>query len=85
MQVVLRWHLQRGFIAIPKSTNPAHVAANLDVFDFALTPSEMAGIDALGRDRPMFRVPRLAMALGMPLRCDPVPHAFAPKLAEIAR
>lgn len=74
VQVVLRWHLQRGFIAIPKSTNPAHVAANLDVFEFALTSGEMAGIDALGRDRPMFRVPRLAMALGMPLmRLRPLP------------
>jgi diketogulonate reductase-like aldo/keto reductase len=67
VQVILRWHVQRGFVAIPKSTNPAHIASNLDIFDFELTPSEMAGIDALGRDRPMFRMPRWAMSALMPL------------------
>src|SRR6478735_7594646 len=41
VQVILRWHVQRGFVAIPKSTNPAHIVANLDVFDFELTPAEM--------------------------------------------
>ncbi|WP_197061094.1 aldo/keto reductase [Microbacterium mangrovi] len=66
-QVVLRWHLQRGFVAIPKSTDPAHILANLELFDFELTDAEMAGIDALGTDRPMMRVPRWAMAAGMPL------------------
>ncbi|WP_243076624.1 aldo/keto reductase [Microbacterium sp. SS28] len=74
VQVVLRWHVQRGFVAIPKSTNPAHIAANLAVFDFALTPAEMAGIDALGKDRPMFRMPRWLMSAVMPLaRPRPLP------------
>jgi diketogulonate reductase-like aldo/keto reductase len=67
VQVVLRWHVQHGFVAIPKSTNPAHILANLDVFDFELTDAEMAGIDALGTARPMMRVPRWAMSAGMPL------------------
>ena len=67
VQVILRWHVQRGFVAIPKSTNPAHIAANIDVFDFELSPAEMAGIDALGKDRPMFRLPRWMMAATMPL------------------
>ncbi len=67
VQVILRWHVQRGFVAIPKSTNPDHIAANLDVFDFALSSQEMSAIDALGRDRPMFRMPRWAMAAVMPL------------------
>ena len=67
VQVILRWHVQRGFVAIPKSTNPAHIAANLDVFDFALTPGEMAAIDGLGKDRPMFRMPRWLMSAVMPL------------------
>jgi diketogulonate reductase-like aldo/keto reductase len=65
--VILRWHVQRGFVAIPKSTNPAHIAANLDVFDFELSPAEMAAIDALGKDRPMFRMPRWLMSAVMPL------------------
>src|SRR6478735_5520608 len=67
VQVILRWHVQRGFVAIPKSTNPAHIAANLDVFDFQLSPAEMAAIDALGKDRPMFRMPRWLMSAVMPL------------------
>jgi 2,5-diketo-D-gluconate reductase A len=74
VQVIVRWHVQRGFVAIPKSTDPAHIAANLDVFDFELTTSEMSAIDALGRDRPMFRMPRWAMAVTMPL-ARPRPRA----------
>lgn len=61
MQVVLRWHVQSGFVAIPKSTNPAHIEDNLDIFDFALTGVQMAAIAALGKGRPMFRVPRWVM------------------------
>ncbi|CAI9418757.1 Morphine 6-dehydrogenase [Pleomorphomonas sp. T1.2MG-36] len=46
-QVILRWHLQHGFCAIPKSVNPKRIAENFAVFDFALTDAEMASIDAL--------------------------------------
>src|SRR5690349_2378690 len=46
-QVMLRWHLQEGRSAIPKSTKPARIAENFDVFDFELTGSELAAIDAL--------------------------------------
>ena len=46
-QVVLRWQLQRGRSAIPKSTNPGRIAENFDVFDFDLTAKQMSGIDAL--------------------------------------
>ena len=35
---MLRWHLQEGRSAIPKSTKPARIAENFDVFDFELTP-----------------------------------------------
>jgi 2,5-diketo-D-gluconate reductase A len=48
-QVVVRWHVEHGFVVIPKSTDPARVAANFDVFGFALDEAEMARIDALGR------------------------------------
>ncbi|MFH8252655.1 aldo/keto reductase [Microbacterium sp. B2969] len=67
VQVILRWHVQRGFVAIPKSTDPAHIAANIDVFDFELTAGEMADINALGKERPMFRMPRRLMKAVMPL------------------
>jgi diketogulonate reductase-like aldo/keto reductase len=46
-QVMLRWHLQEGRSAIPKSVNPARIAANFDVFDFELTPVELTALDGL--------------------------------------
>lgn len=47
-QVVLRWHVQHAVVAIPKSTDPERIAANLDVFDFALTAEQVAALDGLG-------------------------------------
>ncbi|MGW4246692.1 aldo/keto reductase [Nocardia sp. NPDC004722] len=47
-QIILRWHMQLGNVAIPKSMTPARMAENLAVFDFELTGREMtqiAGID----------------------------------------
>lgn len=46
-QVILRWHLQNETVAIPKSVNPARIAENYNLFDFALTAEEMAAIEAL--------------------------------------
>ena len=46
-QVMLRWHLQQGRAAIPKSTKPARIAENFDVFDFELADEELSAIDAL--------------------------------------
>jgi diketogulonate reductase-like aldo/keto reductase len=43
-QVVLRWHIQRGVIPIPKASSAAHLQENFDVFDFELTAREMAFI-----------------------------------------
>lgn len=50
-QVVLRWHLQRGFIVIPKSNRRERMAENLDVFGFELDADEMAAIDSLDENR----------------------------------
>jgi len=60
-QVMLRWQLQHGRSAIPKSTNPGRIAENFDVFDFALTAEQLAAIDALDtgvRSGPDPDVPR---------------------------
>ncbi len=46
-QVVLRWHIQRGVVVIPKSTNSDRMKQNLDVFDFELTNEDMEKIAAL--------------------------------------
>ncbi|MGO1949893.1 MAG: aldo/keto reductase [Mycobacteriaceae bacterium] len=46
-QVMLRWHLQEGRSAIPKSVTPSRIAENFDVFDFELSADELAAIDAL--------------------------------------
>ena len=46
-QVLLRWHLQCGTIAIPGSSNAAHIAEDYDIFDFELTPDEMNRINDL--------------------------------------
>jgi diketogulonate reductase-like aldo/keto reductase len=50
-QVMLRWHVQQGRSAIPKSTKPARIAENLDVFDFELTGEQLAAIDGLNTDQ----------------------------------
>jgi 2,5-diketo-D-gluconate reductase A len=48
-QVILRWHMQHGVIAIPKSARPERMAENIDVFDFELSAEELGAIDALDR------------------------------------
>ena len=46
-QIILRWQLQAGFIAIPGSSNPDHIAENYDIFDFELSKEEMQRIREL--------------------------------------
>jgi 2,5-diketo-D-gluconate reductase A len=46
-QVVLRWLIELGVVAIPRSANPGRIAQNIDVFDFGLTSDEVASITAL--------------------------------------
>ncbi len=53
-QVMLRWHLQRGVVVIPKSTHIERMRENLDVFDFALKPEDMATIAALDQRQSAF-------------------------------
>lgn len=48
-QVVLRWHVQQGIAAIPRSSEPRRLAENLGVFDFEVNAEEMARVSALAR------------------------------------
>ena len=52
--VVLRWLMQRGIVAIPKSVHPKRIFENIDVFDFTLTDSEMKAINDLDRQQSGF-------------------------------
>lgn len=49
-QIILRWHLQAGNIAIPGSSNPDHILENLSIFDFELSQDEMDRLTALERN-----------------------------------
>ncbi len=49
-QVVLRWLIQRGIVAIPKSVTPSRIIENANLYGFELTDAEMAAIDAMDRD-----------------------------------
>jgi 2,5-diketo-D-gluconate reductase A len=62
-QVVLRWHIQRDSIVFPKSTTPARIKENFELFDFRLEPGDVEQIDALDR--------------GEAGRTGPNPDAFA--------
>lgn len=50
-QIILRWQIQSGYIVIPGSKNPQHIAENFDIFDFVLTENEMNEISKLNQNR----------------------------------
>ena len=49
-QIILRWHLQMGYIAIPGSSNESHIAENYDIFDFELSEDEMQDLKDLDKN-----------------------------------
>lgn len=49
-QVAIRWHLQRGVVAIPKSATPSRIKSNFEVTDFELTDDDMTAIATMARD-----------------------------------
>lgn len=53
-QVILRWHLQRGIVAIPKSTHIERMEENFNVFDFRLSDEDMKKIAALDKEQSSF-------------------------------
>jgi 2,5-diketo-D-gluconate reductase A len=53
-QVCLRWHFQRGIVAIPRSSKKAHIAENLNIFDFSLEDSDLASISSLDLNASQF-------------------------------
>lgn len=53
-QVILRWHIQRGIVVIPKSTHIERIKENFNVFDFELTNEDMTAIAALDKKQSSF-------------------------------
>jgi 2,5-diketo-D-gluconate reductase A len=53
-QVCLRWHFQRGIVAIPRSHQKAHIAENVNIFDFNLGDSDLASISLLDLNKTQF-------------------------------
>lgn len=50
-QILLRWNVQQGIIPIPKSKNPARLAENIAVFDFALEGENVAALGGMNQNR----------------------------------
>lgn len=53
-QVILRWHLQRGIVIIPKSVHYERMVKNFNVFDFELSAEDMDKIAALDKKESAF-------------------------------
>lgn len=56
-QVILRWHMQEGFSAIPGASNPDYIRENIEIFDFALTDEEMMKMRSLNKEERFFNMP----------------------------
>lgn len=64
--MILRWLLQRGVVAIPKSIRRERIAENFDIFDFQLTAAQMQEIEGLDTGASLFfdhRDPRMVARL----------------------
>ena len=55
-QVIIRWHIQKGFCVVPGSSNPKHIQENIEVFDFELTKEEMSRMASLNQEKRYFNM-----------------------------
>ena len=55
-QIIIRWHIQKGFCVVPGSSNPKHIKENIEVFDFELTQDEMAKMASLNQEKRYFNM-----------------------------
>lgn len=56
-QIILRWHLEKGFIPVTRSSNPKRVRENAEIFDFALDPADMAFLETLNHHDRVWHLP----------------------------
>ena len=55
VQIILRWHIQSDNIVIPGASNPEHIKANIDIFDFELTDEEMQEIAKINKNKRYYQ------------------------------
>lgn len=55
-QIILRWHMQEGFSAIPGASNPDYIKENIEIFDFELTDKDMAQMRGLNKEKRFFNM-----------------------------
>ena len=55
-QIILRWHIQEGFSTIPGATDHGYITENINIFDFELSPEEMAAMRALDKEQRFFNM-----------------------------
>lgn len=55
-QIILRWHIEEGYLPIPGTKDPRHAAENLAVFDFSFTDEELSSMRSLDRNERFFRM-----------------------------
>ena len=55
-QIILRWHVQMGFSAVPGSKSKDHISQNIDIFDFHLSDQELNDISFLNKHQPFYQV-----------------------------
>jgi diketogulonate reductase-like aldo/keto reductase len=69
-QTILRWHVQHGLCAIPKSFRKERIAENFDIFDFVLTSDDMAALDALDTGVRSGPDPEVVCATTFPIKVE---------------
>lgn len=57
-QITLRWHLQKGYVAIPKSNKEERIKENINIFDFELTKEDVIAIDGLNKNERLSKAPK---------------------------
>ncbi len=67
--MILRWNIDLGLVTIPKSSNPERIRENLAVFDFTLTPEQIAAISALDQGSRRPSTPTRSATDRTPRRC----------------
>lgn len=55
-QIVLRWEIQRGAGTIPKSSTPAHIKDNREVFDFELEPADVKNVNSIRKEKKIYMI-----------------------------